>query len=92
MNGGCNRESSNSKFGRKVGSRAAASVEVRAGSGLVKAHSLWDSTSAYLSNDTAVLRNRLRRDGYLFLRGIIPYQPVREVGPYPQCAAVMIAV
>lgn len=52
--------------------------QVRAGNGTVLARTFWDSTAAYNSNDFDALRTRLSKDGYLFLRGVLPAEDVSK--------------
>lgn len=57
---------------------------VMAGTGEVLAADMADSTALYVRQDWAQLRARLRRDGYLLLRGVLPTADVLKVGP-PSC-------
>jgi len=54
-------------------------IKVKAGNGVVAARPFWDSTPAFVSEDYETLRIRLTKDGYLFLRGVLPSEDVNEV-------------
>ena len=67
---------------------------VMAGTGPVTAHAMHDCTPLYRAGDWAALRTRLRLDGYLLLRNVLPQEAVLKVQlesgacPIPACTAV----
>lgn len=56
-------------------------LHVKAGSGVVTASQMTDSTALLHSGQIEAAQQRLARDGYLLLRGYLPAARVSEASP-----------
>lgn len=56
-------------------------LHVKAGSGIVTAAPMTDSTTLLRSGQVEAAQQRLARDGYLLLRGYLPAARVSEASP-----------